>query len=119
MPIISDIGLGNILSPRIAAINSIVQHVRRGKILSSVSLKGEDAEVLEAVALETSGIVGTPLKDLHFPKGAIVLAVTHGSTCIIPDGGTVIQANDRVVILSTRQNIPRVERELMVKLEYI
>jgi trk system potassium uptake protein TrkA len=119
MPIISDIGLGNILSPRLSAINSIVQHVRRGKILSSVSLKGEDAEVLEAVALETSGIVGTPLKDLHFPKGAIVLAVTHGSTCIIPDGSTVIQANDRVVILSTRQNIPRVERELMVKLEYI
>ncbi len=119
MPIISDIGLGNVLSPRLSAINSIVQHVRRGKILSSVSLKGEDAEVLEAVALETSGIVGIPLKDLHFPVGAIVLAVTHGSTCIIPDGSTVIQVNDRVVILSTRQNIPRVERELMVKLEYI
>lgn len=119
MPIISDIGLGNILSPRLSAINSIVQHVRRGKILSSVSLKGEDAEVLEAVAMETSGIVGTPLKDLNFPKGAIVLAVTQGKTSIIPDGNTVIQPNDRVVILSTRQNIPRVERELMVKLEYI
>jgi len=119
MPIISDIGLGNIISPRLSAINSIVQHVRRGKILSSISLKGEDAEVLEAVALETSGIVGTPLKDLHFPTGAIVLAVTHGKTSIIPDGNTVIQPNDRVVILSTRQNIPRIERELMVKLEYI
>ncbi|MBU1712885.1 MAG: Trk system potassium transporter TrkA [Proteobacteria bacterium] len=118
MPIISDIGLGNIISPRLSAINSIVQHVRRGKILSSVSLKGEEAEVLEAVALETSGIIGTPLKDLHFPTGAIILAVTHGNSSIIPDGSTVIQPNDRVVILSTRQNIQRVERELMVKLEY-
>lgn len=69
--------------------------------------------------METSGIVDKPLKDLHFPDGAIVLAVMHGKTSIIPDGATVIQANDRVVILSTRQNIPRVERELMVKLEYI
>lgn len=119
MPIISDIGLGNVISPRLSAINSIVQHVRRGKILSSISLKGEDAEVLEAVALETSDIVGTPLKDLHFPKGAIILAVTHEKISFIPDGNTVIQPNDRVVILSTRQNIPRVERELMVKLEYI
>jgi len=118
MPIISDIGLGNIISPRLSAINSIVQHVRRGKILSSVSLKGEEAEVLEALALETSGIIGKPLKDLHFPTGAIVLAVTQGKTSIIPDGSTVIQPNDRVVILSTRQNIQRVERELMVKLEY-
>lgn len=119
MPIISDIGLGNILSPRLSAINSIVQHVRRGKILSSVSLKGEDAEVLEAVAQEDSGIVGTPLKALHFPKGAIVLAVTRGKVSIIPDGSTVIEPNDRIVILSTRQNIPRVERELTVKLENI
>ncbi|MFO7665778.1 MAG: Trk system potassium transporter TrkA [Desulfobacterales bacterium] len=118
MPIISDIGLGNIISPRLSAINSIVQHVRRGKILSSVSLKGEEAEVLEALALETSGIIGKPLKDLDFPTGAIVLAVTRGKTSIIPDGNTVIQPNDRVVILSTRQNIQRVERELMVKLEY-
>jgi len=118
MPIISDIGLGNIISPRLSAINSIVQHVRRGKILSSVSLKGEEAEVLEALALETSGIIGKPLKDLHFPTGAIVLAVTQGKTSIIPDGSTVIQPNDRVVILSTRKNIKRVERELMVKLEY-
>ncbi|RPH48799.1 MAG: Trk system potassium transporter TrkA [Desulfobacteraceae bacterium] len=118
MPIISDIGLGNIISPRLSAINSIIQHVRRGKILSSVSLKGEEAEVLEAVALETSGIVGTPLKNLNFPTGAIILAVAHGKTSIIPDGDTVIEPNDRVVILSTRKNIPRVERELMVKLEY-
>ncbi|MBU0544390.1 MAG: hypothetical protein KKH97_03495, partial [Proteobacteria bacterium] len=44
--------------------------------------------------------------------------VTHGNSSIIPDGSTVIQPNDRVVILSTRQNIQRVERELMVKLEY-
>lgn len=118
MPIINEIGLGNIISPRLSAINSIVQHVRRGKILSSVSLKGEEAEVMEAVALETSDIVGRPLKNLHFPAGAIVLAVTHGKTSIIPDGSTVIQPNDRVVILSTRKNIPRIERELAVKLEY-
>jgi trk system potassium uptake protein TrkA len=118
MPIINEIGLGNIISPRLSAINSIVQHVRRGKILSSVSLKGEEAEVLEAIALETSDIVGRPLKNLHFPAGAIVLAVTHQNTSIIPDGSTVIQPNDRVVILSTRKNIPRIERELAVKLEY-
>ena len=119
MPIINNIGLGHVLSPRLSAINSIVQHVRRGKILSSVSLKGEEAEVLEAVAMETSGIVDKPLKELHFPKGAIVLAVSSGGISYIPDGNSVIQPGERVVILSTRANILRVERELMVKLEYI
>ncbi len=118
MPIIGAIGLGQIVSPRLSAINSIVLHVRKGKVLSAVSLKGEEAEVLEAVALETSGIVDRPLKDLQFPRGAIVLAILREEKSIIPNGESIVHPGDRVIILSTRQNIPRVERELMVKLEY-
>ncbi|MCK8600994.1 Trk system potassium transporter TrkA [Desulfoferrobacter suflitae] len=118
MPIIGAIGLGQIVSPRLSAINSIILHVRKGKVLSAVSLKGEEAEVLEAVALETSGIVGTPLKDLRFPKGAIVLAILQDEKSIIPDGESIVRPGDRVIILSTRKNISRVEQELMVKLEY-
>ncbi|MDY0042024.1 MAG: Trk system potassium transporter TrkA [Desulforhabdus sp.] len=118
IPIIGAIGLGQIVSPRLSAINSIVLHVRKGKVLSSVSLKGEQAEVLEAVALETSGIVERPLKDLHFPRGAIVLAILRGEKSIIPNGESIVHPGDRVIILSTRKNIARVEEELMVKLEY-
>lgn len=118
MPIISAIGLGHIVSPRLSAINTIVQHVRRGKVLSAVSLKGEEAEVLEAIALESSGIVGKPLKDLHFPKGAIVLAILREGESSIPGGESVILPGDHIIILSMRRNIPRVEQELMVKLEY-
>jgi len=118
IPIIAAIGLGQIVSPRLSAINSIVLHVRKGKVLSTVSLKGEEAEVLEAVALETSGIVERPLKDLHFPRGAIVLAILREQKSIIPDGESIVHPGDRVIILSTRKNIARVEEELMVKLEY-
>ncbi|NLJ27891.1 MAG: Trk system potassium transporter TrkA [Deltaproteobacteria bacterium] len=117
IPIAGAIGLGHIVSPRLSAINTILQHVRRGKVISAVSLK-EEAEVLEAIALESSGIVGKPLKNLHFPKGAIVLAILRGDQSMIPTGDTVVLPQDNVIILSTRKNIPRVERELMVKLEY-
>jgi trk system potassium uptake protein TrkA len=37
---------------------------------------------------------------------------------MIPSGDTVIEPQDRVIILATRKAIPKVERELMVKLEY-
>ncbi len=116
-PIAVAIDLGHIVSPRLSVINSIVQYVRRGRILSTFSLKGEEGEILEAVALEHSGIVGKPLKNLKFPKGALVLAVLRGDESIIPGGNTVIEPRDRVIILSTRKNLPRVERELMVGLE--
>ena len=117
-PLVSAIGLEHIFSPRRAAINTMLQYVRRGQVLSAMALKGEEAEVLEAVALETSDVVGKPLQDVPFPKGALVVAIIRGDEVIIPTGDSVIQPHDRIIIFSTRQGIPRVEKALMVKLEY-
>lgn len=117
-PLVSAIGLEHIISPRLAAINTILQHVRRGKVLSAMALKGEEAEALEAVALETSDIVGKPLREISFPKGALVVSIIREDEVIIPTGDSVILPQDRIIIFSTRQGIPRVEKALMVKLEY-
>ena len=117
-PLVSAIGLEHIVSPRRAAINTMLQYVRRGRVLSAMALKGEKAEVLEAVALETSDVVGKPLRDVSFPKGALVVAIMRADEVIIPTGDSVIQPHDRIIIFSTRQSIPRVEKALMVKLEY-
>ncbi|MBW1917594.1 MAG: Trk system potassium transporter TrkA [Deltaproteobacteria bacterium] len=116
--LVQTVGIDHIVSTRLAAIYSILHYIRRGRVLSIVSLKGEQAEVLEAIALETSDIVGTPLKELKFPADALVLCILRGEKVIIPTGDSVIQPQDRVMILSTRQNIPLVEKSLMVKLEY-
>ena len=86
--------------------------------MSVVPLKGEFAEALEAEALETSDIVGTPLSNVKFPKGAIVGAVVRGNETIIPRGDTVIQPEDHLVIFALQQVVPRLEKFLTVKLEY-
>ena len=117
-PLVSAIGLDHVVSSRLAAINTILQYVRRGKVLSAMTLKGEEAEVLEAVAMETSDIVGKPIRKIRFPKGALVIAIIREQEVIIPTGESVIQPKDQIVILSTRQGIPQVEKALMVKLEY-
>jgi len=117
-PLVSAIGLDHIVSSRLAAVNSILQYVRRGKVLSAMALKGEEAEALEAVALETSDIVGKPLEQIPFPKGALVVAIIREDEVIIPTGDSVILPQDRIIIFSTLQSIPQVEKALMVKLEY-
>jgi trk system potassium uptake protein len=119
VPLARTIGLESVISPRISAVNTILRHVRRGKVISSVSIKGEEAEALEAVALENSGIINKPIKDLRFPRGALILCVIRGEEVLIPDGESVILPKDRIIILSTRRNIERVERSLAVKLEYL
>jgi len=117
-PLMKTIGIEQVVSARLSAINTILQHVRRGKVLSAISIKGEEAEVMEALALETSEIVKKPLKQLSFPKDSLVAGIIRRDNIIIPTGDSVIQPDDRIIIIARRPAIPKVEKILAVKLEY-
>lgn len=106
------------VSPRLSAINTILQHIRRGKVLSVRTLTDEQAEVLEAGALETSDIVGKPLRKSSLPKGSLVIGIIRNGQVIIPSGDSVIEPGDRVIIFSKRQVIAKTEKILMVKLDF-
>jgi trk system potassium uptake protein TrkA len=118
LSVLPTIGIDAVVSPRLSAIGRIMHYIRKGKILSVATLKEEDAEVIETVALETSDIVNRPIKDLKFPKGALIGAVVRDQEVIIPGGNDVIRPDDRVVIFALQSAIPKVEKTLMVKLEY-
>jgi trk system potassium uptake protein TrkA len=115
IPLVHAIGIDHIVSPRLSAINSLFPYIRRGKVISSVSIRGKAAEVLEVEALAKSAIIGKPLKDLQFPKEALFLCIFRADEAIIPGGNTVIEPGDRVLILSIGAVIPQVEQALMGK----
>jgi len=115
IPLVQTIGIEHIVSPRLSAINCLFPHLRRGKVISTVSIRGKAAEVLEAEALPRSGIVGAPLKDLDFPKEALFLCIFRGDDVLIPSGDSVIVPGDRVLILSTGATIPLVEQFLVAR----
>lgn len=117
-PLMKAIGIEQLVSPRLSAINTILQHTRRGKVLSAISIKGEQAEVMEALALAPSDIVDKPLKQIAFPKGAMVAGIIRKNDIIIPSGDSVILPDDRIIIFARRETIPKVEKILSVKLEY-
>ena len=111
MPLVRAIGLEHIVSPRLSAVNSIFKHVRKGGVLSTVAIK-DGAEALEALAGPESRLVGTPLKDLDFPKGVLVLCIMREDSVLIPGGHDVIKVGDRLIILSLLESIPKVEKML-------
>lgn len=118
LPLMGTIGVEQVVSPRLSAINSIQQHIRKGKVLSAISVHGEQAEVIEAVALQTSLLVGTPLNKVSFPKGALLICIIRDEEVIIPSGESVIKPDDRVIIFATRGAVPLIEKMLTVKLEF-
>ena len=119
LPLVKTIGIDHTASPRLSAVNSILHHIRRGKVLSTAHIKGEEAEIIEAIALENSQIVGRPVQELGFPMGAIILCVLRGDDVVIPKGDFVIQPQDHILVLAIRSAVARVERALSTGLERV
>lgn len=115
LPLVESIGIQHSVSPRHSAVNSILQYIRQGKVLSSVSVGGEAAEVLEALVPEDSALAGCAVSALGLPRGALLMAVLRGEDAFIPTGRTVIETGDRIVLLVLRDTITSVEAVLTRK----
>ncbi|MBL4644886.1 MAG: Trk system potassium transporter TrkA, partial [Rhizobiales bacterium] len=61
------LGIDAHINPRIVTLSKILQHVRRGRIKGVYPVHDGKAEVIEAEALDTSPLVGKPLRELELP----------------------------------------------------
>jgi len=112
------LGIDVVISPRSITVSNILQHVRRGRIHAVHSLHEGFGELIEADALETSPLVGRPLKDVKLPTGVLLGAVVRDGTVISPRGTTVVQAGDRVILFAAADAVKKVEKMFSVRLEY-
>lgn len=112
MGLMHSIGLELIVSPRLSAANSILRHVRKGAVISSLSIK-EEAEAMEVRAGEHSLLLHRPLKDIDLPRGVLILCLVRDGKVIIPGGDSVIQPQDRVILISSNKDISKVEKALI------
>lgn len=112
------LGIDDYINPRSVTISRVLQYVRRGRIRGVYSVENGAAEILEAEALETSPLVGKPLRELHLPAGIRIGMIAHNGTLSRPTGDSVIRANDRVVILALSEHVHEVEQMFRVSLEY-
>ena len=117
-PLIGTLGIDTVVSPREITVSTILQHVRQGRIQSVHSLSEGFGEIIEAEALETSSLVGVPLREADLPEGVMVGAIVRGAEVIIPRGDTVIKPKDRVVIFATASAVKSVEKLFAVRLEF-
>ncbi len=117
-PLVTNLGIDVVVSPRNITVSTILQHVRRGRIHSVHTLRDGFGELIEAEALETSSLVGAPLRDVKLPNGVMLGAIVRDGEVISPRGSTMVQARDRVVLFSPEESIRKVENMFSVQLEY-
>ncbi len=117
LPLTAAIGIEQVISPRLSAINSILHYLRKGKVLSAILIRGEQAEFIEARVSNDLAIIGKPLKKISFPKGALITAIIREEKVIIPSGESMIEPNDRIVVIARKRAIPKIEKILAIKPE--
>lgn len=116
--LITTLGIDVVVVPHNITVSTILQHVRRGRIHSVHTLREGFGELIEAEALETSPMVGPPLKDVKLPAGVLLGAIVRGGKMIVPRSTTVVQAKDRIVLFAAKEAIRKVEQMFSVQLEY-
>lgn len=112
------LGIDDYINPRTVTISRVLQHVRRGRIRGVYTLQNGAAEIIEAEALDTSPLVGKPLRELDLPDGVRIGAIYHEDEVIQPTGDCIIKKQDRIVILALNQNVRQVEQMFRVSLEF-
>lgn len=117
-PLIGSLGIDVAVNPRATTVSSILQHVRRGRIRRIYSIRDGAAEVMEAEALETSLLIGKPLREVELPAGVIVGAIVRGVQVLKPRGSMVIQRKDRVVLFALRESVKKLESMLSAGLRF-
>jgi trk system potassium uptake protein len=112
------LGIDAHVNPRTVTISKVLQHVRRGRISAVDRVQKGAAEIIEAEALETSPLVGPPLRDLDLPDGMRLGAVYRDGQVIKPSGDLRIKPKDRVVIFAMASAVRQVEQMFRVSLEF-
>jgi trk system potassium uptake protein TrkA len=110
LPITGTIGMDAVVSKQLLTVNAVQRYIQHQQVASIASLPGIDAQLIEFIAKADYKITRKPLKDIHFPKHAIVGAVMHGNDLVIPKGDTRIQAEDKVVVFTLPQALSDVEK---------
>ncbi len=111
--LVAQVGIDAAILPQHVAIGTILEHIRTGDVYSVIVLQAGEMEIIETRVPEGSRLTGRPLADVHMPPGTLLLAVQRGSDrTIIPQGKTVVQAGDRIAVITRKSNLQHLEKLL-------
>ena len=103
-----DMGVDAVINKKLITASRIFKMTLSDKVRFIRYMHGTDAEVLEYIVAPGSRITRAPVKDLHFPKNAVIGGVVRGNESFIAVGNTVIEDYDRVAVFA----LPSAVREV-------
>lgn len=106
IPIVNQLGLDSIISPKYTAANNILRYVRalynsQGSAVEKLyKILDDKAEVAEFTANNSTSFLETKLKDLKLKENILIAAIVRNKKIIIPYGNDYIKDGDKVIVIT-------------------
>ena len=106
----SSLKIDDIVDPRMTTVSTILKHVHKGKIDSVFTLDDGEYEIIEAKILENSELVNKTIEKSSLPEGIKIGLIARDKNTIVPNKKFEFKLNDRVILLSSRSQLKKVEQ---------
>jgi trk system potassium uptake protein TrkA len=103
-------GVDAIINKKLITAGRIYKFTLSNKVRFIKYMSGTNAEVLEYIVAPDTTITKHMLKDMNFPKNAIIGGIIRGNEAIIAVGDTQIQAYDRVAVFALPEAVKEVDK---------
>ena len=104
------IGIDTLINKKLLAANTIFRYIRKGQVVAMTKLNNMNAELLEFIVKESSQVCNKKIKDLDFPRSAIIGGIIRNGEGLIALGDFYIKAGDRIVVCCLPRSIKKVEK---------
>ncbi|MEC8573189.1 MAG: Trk system potassium transporter TrkA, partial [Pseudomonadota bacterium] len=118
VPLMAPLGIDAYINPRATTVSSILRHIRYGRVRQVYSIGDAEAEVIEAEVMSTSPMAGQMIRDIDFPEGVLVGAVSKNGEVMRPTGGMRIDEGDVIALFAMADDVPEVERLMQVSIDF-
>ena len=105
-----NIGVDTMINKKLIAANFISRYIRKGDVISLTGIHGVDAEILEFEVKESSRVNKKKIKEIDFPKNAIVGGVVRKGIGYTTFGDFEFRPKVRAVIMSLPESIHDIEQ---------
>ena len=107
--VIDSLALGSVVCPRELVCSNIVRYVRAmenqtGAAISVHTIADGQAEAMEFLVDEHAKYCGKPLKEIRLKPNVLLVGIAHGADTEIPNGDSVFQKGDTVVVVDTNRH---------------
>ena len=103
-------GVDAVINKKLITAGRIFKFTLSNKVRFIKYMSGTKAEILEYIVAPDTAITKKMLKDMNFPRHAIVGGVIRGNESFIAVGDTQIQAYDRVAVFALPEVVKEVDK---------